>query len=229
MQVNTVGRRVLSADVATPSKGERTAQRILDAAESLFAERGYYGTTLRDVAAAVGIRNPSLYNHFSSKESLYGAVLQRGIRPLLDALTEFLARADDTDGGPREIVETMMDLLAQRPSIARLVQHETLSGGQRLTDMLREWITPVFARAQELVESNPAAARWSPEQIPLLVLAMYHVVVGYFTIAPLYHELNGDDLMSPAALERQTRFFGDLVELLLGDFGHTQDRQSDGN
>ena len=62
-------------------KGEETAARILDAAEALFAERGYAGTTLRDVAAAVGIRNPSLYNHFPNKESLYAAVLERGIGP----------------------------------------------------------------------------------------------------------------------------------------------------
>ncbi|MCH7709746.1 MAG: helix-turn-helix transcriptional regulator, partial [Myxococcales bacterium] len=41
-------------------KGELTAERILDAAEVLFSERGYAGTTLRDVAASVGIRIPSL-------------------------------------------------------------------------------------------------------------------------------------------------------------------------
>ena len=43
-------------------KGESTAQRILDAAEALFSERGFSGTTLRDVAARVGLRIPSRYN-----------------------------------------------------------------------------------------------------------------------------------------------------------------------
>ena len=45
-------------------KGQKTAERILDAAENLFADRGYAGTTMRDVSAAVGLRTPSLYNHF---------------------------------------------------------------------------------------------------------------------------------------------------------------------
>jgi len=57
-------------------KGEITAERILDAAEALFAEHGYAGTTLRDVAERVGIRIPSLYNHFESKDALYAAVLE---------------------------------------------------------------------------------------------------------------------------------------------------------
>ena len=59
-------------------RGEATAERILDEAEALFAERGFAGATLRDVATRVGIRNPSLYNHFPSKECLYVAVLERG-------------------------------------------------------------------------------------------------------------------------------------------------------
>jgi TetR/AcrR family transcriptional regulator len=199
------------------SKGERTAQRILDAAESLFAERGYAGTTLRDVAAAVGLRTPSLYNHFPSKESLYEAVLERGIQPVLEALSEVALQGDSSSESSRRLIRRTMGLLAQRPDLARLIQQETLAGGRHLSELLRAWIAPVFERARELVESNPAAARWEPEQIPLLVLAMYHVIVGYFTIAPLYHALSGEDLMSEAALARQTEFFGDLVEVLLGE------------
>ena len=88
------------------------------------------------------------------------------------------------------------------------MQHETLAGGQHLTPMLREWIAPVFASA------NQAAARtgaWSDEQIPLLVLAMYNVVVGYFGAASLLGELSGDDLLSRNALERQTEFLLEFV------------------
>ena len=59
-----------------------------------------------------------------------------------------------------QIVAEVMALLARHPNLPRLVLHETLSGGQRLTPMLREWIAPAFARARELVEANPAARRW---------------------------------------------------------------------
>ena len=54
-----------------------TADRILDAAEDLFAEKGFSATSLGDVADRVGIRSPSLYNHFRNKEALYQAVLER--------------------------------------------------------------------------------------------------------------------------------------------------------
>ena len=110
-----------------------------------------------------------------------------------------------------------MALVAKHPNVPRLIQHETLAGGSRLTPMLRAWIQPVFERAQEMVETSSTASRWQPDQFPLLVLAMYHVFVGYFTIASLYRDMNGRDLLAEEALAEQTRFFADLVAVLFSD------------
>jgi TetR/AcrR family transcriptional regulator len=196
--------------------GERTAERILDAAEELFAERGYAGATLRDVATRVGVRPPSLYNHFASKDALYAAVLERGIGPLIELLARSAAAPAEEASDPGRLVTQVMEILARRPGLPRLVLHETLAGGQKLTPILRSWIAPAFARAHELVSANPAASRWDPEQIPLLVLAMYNVVVGYFTIASLYRDLSGAELLADTALEAQTRFLRELVGRLFG-------------
>jgi AcrR family transcriptional regulator len=195
-------------------KGEQTRERILDAAEELFAERGFDGTTLRDVASKVGLRNPSLYNHFDSKESLYGAVLERDIGPLLGMLAGFVESGADASSAGEELIAAAMSLLAERPAVARLVQHETLTGGQRLTPMLRDFVAPIFGHSHEVAEDRALAAGWRKEDVPLLVLAMYHVVVGFFTMAPLYKDLNGTDLLDEQAVARQTRFLIELSERL---------------
>jgi hypothetical protein len=70
-------------------------------------------------------------------------------------------------------------------------------------------------RAQEAVLGTPAAERWGSERVPLLVLAAYHMVVGHFAIAPFYREISGQDLLEPAALDQQTRFLADVIDLLL--------------
>lgn len=200
-------------DTRPQTKGELTRERILDAAEAIFAERGYDGTTLRDVAASVGLRNPSLYNHFDSKESLYAAVLERDIGPVLKLLVQFVEQGRDS-AAAEEVIAGAMQALAERPGLARLVQHETLSGGQRLTPMLRNFIVPIFAHANDMAEERALAAGWEKDDVPLLVLAMYHVVVGFFTMAPLYKDLNGTDLLDAAAVSRQTRFLIELSERL---------------
>jgi AcrR family transcriptional regulator len=53
------------------SNGQRTRLAVLDAALTLFSEQGYFGASLRDIAAAVGIRESALYNYFPSKEALF--------------------------------------------------------------------------------------------------------------------------------------------------------------
>jgi AcrR family transcriptional regulator len=183
----------------------------------LFAERGYAATTLRDVAERVGVRTPSLYNHFESKESLYAAVLERGISPVLALLAASAgdpARADST-----QLVSDLMQVLARHPNLPRLVLHEQLAGGEKLTPMLKSWLAPALESARALVEAKPGARRWSEEQIPLLVLALYHVVVGYFTAADFYAELNGEDLLSEPAVERQARFLNQLAAQLFAEDG----------
>jgi AcrR family transcriptional regulator len=193
-------------------KGEQTAERILDAAEALFAERGYAGTSLRDVAARVELRIPSIYNHFPSKDALYAAVLARGIGPVLALLAEFGAQPG-TSRDPGEILASVMTLLRRHPNLPRLIQHETLAGGQKLTPMLREWIEPVFGRAREMAQATSTGSR-APEQIALLVAAVYNVLVGYFTFAPFYQALNGVDLLDDSMHQHQVRILRDIVRAL---------------
>ena len=205
---------VVERDVpALRRKGELTAERILDAAEALFAEHGYAGTTLRDVATRVDLRIPSLYNHFASKESLYAAVLERVIGPVLEILGEFNVQGASR-GDPAAVIERVMLLLQRYPNLPRLVFHEALSGGHRLTPMMREWIAPVFGRASEMVEASSGAGRWTPEQVPLLVLAMYHMLVGYFVSASLFADLNGSDLLSPPMFAQQTALLREIITTL---------------
>lgn len=71
--------------------GRQTRQAILDAALDLFAANGYFGTSLRDIAAAVGVRESALYNYFPGKEALFEALIaadqeRRGelLSPLLE-------------------------------------------------------------------------------------------------------------------------------------------------
>src|SRR5580693_6601953 len=55
--------------------GQRTRQAILDAALHVFAEKGYFGSSLRDIATVVGVRESALYNYFRSKEALFEALI----------------------------------------------------------------------------------------------------------------------------------------------------------
>ena len=58
-------------------RAPETKARILDAAEALFAKRGYHGTSIRDISSAARVQNAQTYHHFGSKEGLFRAVVER--------------------------------------------------------------------------------------------------------------------------------------------------------
>ena len=69
--------------------GQRTRQAILDAALDLFADKGFFGTSLRDVAGVVGVRESALYNYFAGKDALFDALLEDHQTTKSERLTAF--------------------------------------------------------------------------------------------------------------------------------------------
>lgn len=65
-----------------------TRQQILLHAARLFGQRGYYGTTTRDIADAVGIRQPSLFYHFSAKHQILAELVDADLQQTMDRLQE---------------------------------------------------------------------------------------------------------------------------------------------
>jgi AcrR family transcriptional regulator len=100
--------------------GQRTRQAILDAALDLFADKGYFGTSLRDVAAAVGVRESALYNYFPSKDALFSALIDADQHTKLERLSA-LADAPIADG--RAVLEQLALLSLERFAAPR---HEKL-------------------------------------------------------------------------------------------------------
>lgn len=86
-----------------------TAARVHDTALSLFARQGYEATSLSQLAAAVGIRKPSLYNHIVSKQALFMSLIERVEAAFVETLEQSLSRHADADVHTR-LFELVRDL-----------------------------------------------------------------------------------------------------------------------
>ncbi len=81
--------------------GTERREQLLDVGRSLFAERGFEGTSVEEIAAKAGVSKPVVYEHFGGKEGLYAVVVDREMQRLLDGITGAL-----TSGAhPRELLE----------------------------------------------------------------------------------------------------------------------------
>ena len=81
--------------------GQARREQLLDVGRALFAERGYQGASIEEVAHRAGVSKPVVYEHFGGKEGLYAVVVEREMRELLEHITSALSTA----GHPRELLE----------------------------------------------------------------------------------------------------------------------------
>ncbi|MDX6264946.1 MAG: hypothetical protein QOH84_6634 [Kribbellaceae bacterium] len=86
-------------EVPVKRRRDRAAREreILDAAERIFGERGYQGTSMDDIAAAVGVSKPLVYQYYGSKDGLFLACLSRLRAQLLDAVSDAVLAAPDPE------------------------------------------------------------------------------------------------------------------------------------
>ena len=90
-----------SAPPASVVEGAEARRRILDVAAALFLERGYAGTSLREIAGEVGMKTGSLYYHFASKNALLQTILRQGIDVMVEAFHEAERATREADGRSR--------------------------------------------------------------------------------------------------------------------------------
>ncbi len=199
---------------AAHTEAKSTRERILDAAEHLFAEKGLAGTAVRDIATGVGLNAASLYNHFAGKEVLYEAVLERGLRPILELVSELVSEEATSDSDERALDRLVLHL-ARHPNLAKLIQYEALAGGERLARIGGRWLEPIYVRGIEALNKSKAEERWTPEELPLLLIAFQNLVLGYFAMAPLMHQAFGVDPTCEEGLQRQMAFLHKVMRLLV--------------
>ena len=120
------------AATARAREAPSTRDAILDAAERRFAERGFAGVSMREIASEAGLKNQaSLYHHFRHKRALYEAVLSRGIAPIIALVAESGKSGPGGERGRLEpavvdaVLDRLLDYLEEHPHLPRLIQRHS--------------------------------------------------------------------------------------------------------
>lgn len=199
-------------------RGERTRTAILDHAERIFAERGFDATTLGEIASAAGIRAPSLYEYFDSKERLYDAMLERACEPLFRILDAYVTAGEAAPPDPRpNLLAKVLEVFRERPHLPRLMHQEALLGGPHLQRILQQRMQALLGRAFDVLARLPSGGRWRSDEVPFVGLAMMHVCTCYYSMAPLYKTTFGFDLLSDEMQEKHAEFLARFWQMLWFD------------
>ena len=101
---------------------EESRRRILDAAEDAFSRRGYDGARLRDIAQDAGVHHALVHHYYGDKRGLFEAVLDRGLRRMMDLNIHSFEVRDGLEVGVSRIVGSLFDFLADNRELLCIVE-----------------------------------------------------------------------------------------------------------
>ncbi|MFG2053180.1 TetR/AcrR family transcriptional regulator [Micromonospora sp. NPDC048930] len=144
-------------DTAEHSRADATRARLLDAAVSAFAEKGFHGTTTRDIAAAAGLSPAALYVHHRSKEELLYLISRSGHDHVLRLVRDAIASSDDPATALRRVVHDFVVFHARDHTGTRVVNYELAALSPEHLAEIRELRHQIEQAIRQLVERGVAA------------------------------------------------------------------------
>jgi AcrR family transcriptional regulator len=186
------------------AKSVSTRDQILDEALSCFAQKGYEGTSLNDIAAGVGIRRPSLLHHFPNKESLYGDVFERLLSEWLERLDAAVNTAASGWEKAELVLRACLDLFADTPDYVRIMRREALDGGVHLGIDLSGVLRPFFDRAAAYLQAEMDSGVFVKHDPKHLLITGYGAVLTYFSDAPFVNGLLDDEPLTRENIQAHT-------------------------
>jgi len=192
-----------------PSSGE---QAILEAAEALFAQKGFDAVSMSAIASLANTSKPNIYHHFRNKEDLYLAVMKAAVRrtsALLDVLEDapgsFSQRLADFAAGQLD------NVMAHKRS-TKLVLRETLTEGSRTgEEIARLVVGEVVSRLVEMVHQGQVEDEFRRDIDPTLAAFMiFSANMFFFQSSPVMTHFPEFDLSSDART-----FSKDVMDLLI--------------
>lgn len=145
--------------------GPQRREQLLDVGRRLFAEKGFEGTSVEEIAARAGVSKPVVYEHFGGKEGLYAVVVDREIRALLDQITGALS----SGGSSRALVEQaalgLLDYIETSTDGFRILVRD--SPVAQATGTFSSLISDVASQVEHLLAAEFARSGLDPKHAPM--------------------------------------------------------------
>jgi AcrR family transcriptional regulator len=145
--------------------GQQRREQLLEIGRGLFAEKGFEGTSVEEIAATAGVSKPVVYEHFGGKEGLYAVVVDHEITKLMQAMTSALTKP----ARPREILEiaalTLLDYIESETDGFRILVRD--SPVTQSTGGFASLISDVASHVEHILAAQFAARGFEARVAPL--------------------------------------------------------------
>lgn len=167
-----------------PAEITPARDKILDAAEALFARKGYDATTIKAIGTATSLNPALLYYYFAGKKKLYEAVLQRLVGNILAQGSAVLDGTIPPADAIRRLLTMQAEWLLKQPNLPRLLVREMLDHDARhAQEVILQMASGPFQRLCRVIEQGQQSGAFRADVEPRFAAVSAIAQVAYFIIA----------------------------------------------
>ena len=194
----------------TNSGSEATRERLLAAGEALFAERGFVGTSVRELAARAGCNLSLIHYYFGSKDGLLTELVRRKAGQVGELLDAVAVEAPDAPAAVRAFVASMVDFATENQAFMRMMFREVIGTPHPAFDAMRARIGKNLQLLDGVLAAGQTAGHLRPVDRPVAAMGLVGMTLFYFVALPLTTTLLG-----PPTPELRERLRATLTDLML--------------
>ncbi|MFI6025657.1 TetR/AcrR family transcriptional regulator [Amycolatopsis magusensis] len=203
-----------SSDVERQRDKDRTRADILAVATSEFADKGYTGARVDEIAARTSTTKRMIYYYFGGKEQLYVAVLEQAYSAIRTLEQQLDVEHLEPEDAIRQLAELTFDHHEAHPDFIRLVSIENIHRAEHIarSEVLSGLANPALDVLTRILDRGRAAGRFRADADALDI----HMVISSFCVFRLanrhtFNAIFGRDLLDPQRRAHQRHMLGDLV------------------
>ncbi len=152
-------------------------QRILDAAEAVFADCGFYNAKVSDIAKHAGVADGTIYLYFKSKDDLLISLFESRMTRVCDAMNAAVAAAESAESKLQTFIQTHLQMVNEHPSLAEVLTVEL----RQSSKFMKEHSNPKFAEYLKILatligEGQKSGAFDAQVPAPLAARAIFGMV-----------------------------------------------------
>lgn len=220
-------------DRATRQRGLLVRKAMLNAAAELFAERGFGGTNLRDLADVLGISRPGLYYHFPNKEKILEALIEEVTLSSAIQLAEVAEQVErDPEDALRLVMRTVTKWVLENPVLFRVLDRSEADMPAELKERHAVSKKAILANFTDIIERGIAIGKFRPidaHVAALSIIGMRNWAAWWFNpdgripkdeVADMIADMAVRSLLRPDAHRSRSDRIVDVLRILKEDVAH---------
>jgi AcrR family transcriptional regulator len=186
-----------------PKHTESTAESILQAAAQVFADKGYDGARVEEIARAAKVNKATLYYQIGDKQALYEAIIHRIMSGMADEIEQEIATAPRASDKLRCLIQTLACHRGIARQFSSMMMREIADDGVRLQDPALQQMGRIFGLLHSILEQGVESGEFrqvNPMATHMLIIGSLMVYTGNESIRNRVVSLIDEDLGADADL-----------------------------